>query len=640
MGRHGDYLYRRNGRFYARLRIPQTLHAFYDRSDLRVSLDTPDYGEARCRVLETVLAWKRDFQRIQKMLDAHQLVTGSPLLLGDGLISMSSATKECGLSINDMLTEARNRRLELRIAATGWMGFDAAANALEYDNDGSLILNSALDENDPVVVVGELFLRRGALNLIADGVLEDCLFFRDAKRTRAVVLDLPGITTPIESLLIAKVDAEAIRCELAAQVSPAMLETTLARQASTAAVTIAALGHKHGAMRCSELLARFYQAHKSWTEGTRKQNVSMCSFFVDLMDNPALADIDGDTMRQYLSRLQTLPQDVYHTARKYGANTTVELLALAKTHNLPTMPEDRARTYIVKIKAAFEWALLDGLMSKNPAAGTLERKKRTQPEQDDRDMFTDANLEAIFSAIWFRNGVGKKTRLGEYREWQPVYFWLPLLGLYVGGRLNELSQLHCGDIQCTESGTWFVDFNLIGSGKIDEPDKRLKTINSIRKVPLHPELVRLGLPEYVQALNEGGYDRLFPELRHDPTKGYARASGKWFNEEFLGKKLHIERDGMQTFHSFRHNFTSALYRIKPAISVPTINQLTGHQRGKTESEMRYRKDELVDESRTYIEQLKFNIPPIAVFDVAAGLEAVTHALERKEFAARTAKPKK
>ncbi|WP_296499600.1 DUF6538 domain-containing protein [Rhodoferax sp.] len=93
MARHGDYLYRRGGIFYARVRVPEPLRGMYAQSDLRKSLNTANYSEARLRVLEAVLHWKRDFLRAQTMLDARQVVIGSPLLLGEGLISLGSAAR-------------------------------------------------------------------------------------------------------------------------------------------------------------------------------------------------------------------------------------------------------------------------------------------------------------------------------------------------------------------------------------------------------------------------------------------------------------------------------------------------------------------------------------------------------------------
>ena len=42
--------------------------------------------------------------------------------------------------------------------------------------------------------------------------------------------------------------------------------------------------------------------------------------------------------------------------------------------------------------------------------------------------------------------------------------------------------------------------------------RRLKNLQSRRKVPIHPELLRLGLRAYVEAIAALGYDLLFPEL--------------------------------------------------------------------------------------------------------------------------------
>ena len=96
-----NYLYRRDGRYYARLRIPDGLRVAYGgKPDLRSSLDTNDYSQARHRVLETVLGWKRSFIRLQAVLNVRQVATGSALLLGDGLITIGSAARECGIDVD------------------------------------------------------------------------------------------------------------------------------------------------------------------------------------------------------------------------------------------------------------------------------------------------------------------------------------------------------------------------------------------------------------------------------------------------------------------------------------------------------------------------------------------------------------
>jgi integrase len=69
------------------------------------------------------------------------------------------------------------------------------------------------------------------------------------------------------------------------------------------------------------------------------------------------------------------------------------------------------------------------------------------------------------------------------------------------------------------------------------------------------------LLEYVDALKAAGYDRLFPELKHNKIKGYRAGASKWFNENYFGKVL-VPRDGKKTFHSLRHTFINALTSLR------------------------------------------------------------------------------
>ena len=69
MARYGSFLYRRNGRYYARFRVPLRLQVIFGRSRRRASLHAADFDQARLRVLDTVLGWKRSFVAISKMLD-------------------------------------------------------------------------------------------------------------------------------------------------------------------------------------------------------------------------------------------------------------------------------------------------------------------------------------------------------------------------------------------------------------------------------------------------------------------------------------------------------------------------------------------------------------------------------------------
>lgn len=174
----------------------------------------------------------------------------------------------------------------------------------------------------------------------------------------------------------------------------------------------------------------------------------------------------------------------------------------------------------------------------------LQAKSGTKPHQQ-RDALSNDDLQKVFSAFWFANGTGQKTAAGRFYAYRPHYYWLPLLALYAGGRLNELSQLYLRDIVDIDDGIAFIDFNLLGDDKLDidesDPspagDKSLKTIAAQRQIPVHHRLIELGFLDYVRALRLAGHNRLFPELKFDRNKGYGKAAGSWFNERFLGTEL-------------------------------------------------------------------------------------------------------
>jgi integrase len=128
---------------------------------------------------------------------------------------------------------------------------------------------------------------------------------------------------------------------------------------------------------------------------------------------------------------------------------------------------------------------------------------------------------------------------------------LPLLALFGGERLSELTGLKVSDVTHNE---------LIGAVAIyinedRKADRRLKTKQSERYIPVHPHLIELGFLDFVaaQAKARGGDAWLFP-LVAPGTKGTA-AYSKWFGR-YIG--AHGVTDTAKVFHSFRHSFIDAL----------------------------------------------------------------------------------
>jgi integrase len=85
-------------------------------------------------------------------------------------------------------------------------------------------------------------------------------------------------------------------------------------------------------------------------------------------------------------------------------------------------------------------------------------------------------------------------------------------------------------------------------------ENKLKNDSSARLIPVHSELVRLGLLDYVKALPKGP---LFPGLTRRESKGgkIGARVGELFRKKLVA--LGLKREGL-CFHSFRHTVAGAL----------------------------------------------------------------------------------
>lgn len=104
-------------------------------------------------------------------------------------------------------------------------------------------------------------------------------------------------------------------------------------------------------------------------------------------------------------------------------------------------------------------------------------------------------------------------------------YWLPVIGLYTGARPREICQLNPQGDWGEVGGVGFLIFDEntpAGKGVT----KSIKT-GERRLIPMHPELVRLGLPEYLARLRKEGADRLFPGYRLKAGNPYVVAGAEF-----------------------------------------------------------------------------------------------------------------
>ena len=211
----------------------------------------------------------------------------------------------------------------------------------------------------------------------------------------------------------------------------------------------------------------------------------------------------------------------------------------------------------------------------NPAHGfEFPMKGRAN---EGRKVWSSDKLEKLFSSPVFIGcfSEGRRSRPGDLIIKDEKY-WLPILGLFHGNRLEEFAQLRREDVRF-EDGIWY--FNIT-----DEGERQLKNEQSRRRVPIHPVALELGFVEYVEKTAERPDALVFPLLRPGgPDKKLGYYFTKWFSA--YRREIGVYERGMD-YHSFRHGVTTKLYEEE--VQEALIDELTGHE-GQGTSRKVYKK---------------------------------------------------
>lgn len=246
-------------------------------------------------------------------------------------------------------------------------------------------------------------------------------------------------------------------------------------------------------------------------------------------------------------------------------------------------------SYLKHINAFWHWAIAEGFAENNvfKMLSVSDRRK----ESDFRKAYTLSQLKQLFSPdsypqITSSNAVNHSVAM----------YWLPLLGLYTGARLNELAQLYLDDIDPAQR---------IIHIRATRPDQRIKNKGSERVIPIHSHLLDFGFLKYVNTTkaNVGVNGRLFPSLVYSADKGYGDyPSKRW--AKYLSKQG-FERNSGLTFHSFRHTVANELKQ--QGVEERYIAAILGHASGGI-THNRYGKDYAPETLRPIVERLNYFLP--------------------------------
>ena len=251
------------------------------------------------------------------------------------------------------------------------------------------------------------------------------------------------------------------------------------------------------------------------------------------------ADIGTITVRQ--------AGDFWLALKRLPAQRRSKTLANLNFHELvesglPPIGDQALFQWLLFFKRMFEHAVQFEMISANPFRNI---KLKLDKSELAGEAYAPTEIEKLFTSPLFTGHDGAYDRCVSgptlIKDWR---YWLPILSLWSGTRLNEWASAAIAEIVKKGDG-WFLDLTKRPVG--GESPNRVKTKTAKRLVPLHVRLIELGFLEYVEA-QAGPW--LFPDLHGHKLHPSARAAN-WFTR-------HRGKIGLDnTMHELRHTWKRA-----------------------------------------------------------------------------------
>lgn len=192
----------------------------------------------------------------------------------------------------------------------------------------------------------------------------------------------------------------------------------------------------------------------------------------------------------------------------------------------------------------------------NPAAGIIKFGKREKRRRRGLGFraFTDDQIATLYSPE-------------AVARLRPDARWGVVLGLYTGARVSEIGQLALDD---------FVEVEGIPCFRITDEGagQSLKTDASRRTIPIHSDLLTLGLMKHVDALRTAGKRKLFSKVSDTVINGQGQWLSKAFSYHLRAMKVSVDK-GRVGFHSLRSTMVHKLQDAKVVDEVRAA--IVGHE---------------------------------------------------------------
>lgn len=194
--------------------------------------------------------------------------------------------------------------------------------------------------------------------------------------------------------------------------------------------------------------------------------------------------------------------------------------------------------YLTPLGTVLNWGKANRKIASNPAQG-IRSSGKAPPRRRERSFTSEEATTILKAALHAHAAPGRNAP-----EMLAARRWVPWLCAYSGARVAEITQLRGQDFQEVQ-GVWVFRISPeAGAVKTDKP----------RTVPVHPDLIRQGLPEFVKERGDGPlFYKEAATRQKDPTKAHpaktvaGRLAG-WVRD------IGVNDPNVQPNHGWRHLF--------------------------------------------------------------------------------------
>lgn len=555
--------------YYARLGVPPDLQAIMKKKELWKSLGTREPREAREKVLPVLMQWRAEFAELRKRREPTADDLQSAVWTHYETELEQDRRERAALPTDAMVQDA-TRQLQVDIGAGQVPWSDDPLTQLSATVE-VMVMNDAASMGREKRAAHLALLRKhlatGETALIAwaaDGVIE---------RERLLVeKGSPAYSDLCQRLQRAQIQA----LERAAERDVGKFDGAATDPLVTPPDPT--MGNKFALP--GESIMELYDRFKIEKAGSARpdtwdQNRKIAKLFAEFIGETShVSAITRKAVRDWKHKLTLWPL-------KAGQMKVFEGLSFRKvidanaTLGKPTISQKTINKYLSAVGSFASWLLQNEYLDQDVMTGMyleIDKRKKT------RFPFTGDQLKTIFGSPLFATcmGDGQENRPGNaaIRDWR---YWMPWIGLYTGARLGEIAQMGTNDLRQLHD-VWI--FHITEGDDVDEEGstiKSTKTAGSMRVVPVHSELIALGLIEYHAGVVARGEKRLFPEIKPDSRGFFSGEPSTFFNDYF--RDIGVKVDKKVNFHSFRHGiadaFRSAGYYDEQ------FNVLLGHTKATT-----------------------------------------------------------